>query len=167
MSILFRSFVTMETFMVSLKIFSLFDDGSLTHMITDFVVFWGLIGIEQREQGYSANQSGQVIKAYYTLLDPLSRARYLLTLNGVSIDEEGTIHDPPLLLEIMELREEIEETADPTKLQEIKEKNSIKLQDCQKALRTAFGNGDLVGAIPLVRKMTYYDKISEEITRKL
>ncbi|CAK9262817.1 unnamed protein product [Sphagnum jensenii] len=121
----------------------------------------------QREQGYSADQSGQVIKAYYTLLDPLSRARYLLTLNGVSIDEEGTIHDPPLLLEIMELREEIEETADPTKLQEIKEKNSIKLQDCEKALSTAFGNGDLAGAIPLVRKMTYYDKISEEITRKL
>jgi hypothetical protein len=45
--------------------------------------------------------------------------------------------------------------------------NSIKLQDCEKALRTAFGNGDLAGAIPLVRKMTYYDKISEEITRKL
>jgi molecular chaperone HscB len=67
----------------------------------------------------------------------------------------------------MELREEIEETADPTKLQEIKEKNSIKLQDCEKALSTAFGNGDLAGAIPLVRKMTYYDKISEEITRKL
>jgi hypothetical protein len=67
--------------MVSLKIFSLFDDGSLTHMITDFVVFWGLIGIEQREQGYSANQSGQVIKAYYTLLDPLSRARYLVSLS--------------------------------------------------------------------------------------
>jgi molecular chaperone HscB len=90
-----------------------------------------------------------------------------LTLNGVSIDEEGTIHDPPLLLEIMELREEIEETADPTKLQELKEKNSIKLQDCEKALSTAFGNGDLAGAIPLVQKMTYYDKISEEITRKL
>jgi hypothetical protein len=45
--------------------------------------------------------------------------------------------------------------------------NSIKLQDCEKALSTAFGNGDLAGAIPLVQKMTYYDKISEEITRKL
>jgi hypothetical protein len=81
MSILFRSFVTMETFMVSLKIFSLFDDGSLTYMIMDFVVFRGLIGIEQREQGYSADQSGQVIKAYYALLDPLSRARYLVSLS--------------------------------------------------------------------------------------
>ncbi|KAG0572155.1 hypothetical protein KC19_VG072900 [Ceratodon purpureus] len=54
----------------------------------------------KREQVYAADQSAQVIKAYYTLLDPLSRAQYMLRLGGVNIDEEGTIHDPALLMEV-------------------------------------------------------------------
>ncbi|XP_024398310.1 iron-sulfur cluster co-chaperone protein HscB homolog isoform X2 [Physcomitrium patens] len=58
-------------------------------------------GKSEREQDYSAEQSAQVIKAYYVLLDPLSRARYMLKLNGVDIDEEVTIHDPALLMEIL------------------------------------------------------------------
>lgn len=45
--------------------------GKLNHMFAD---------LEQREQRYSADQSAQVIKAYYTILEPLSRAQYLVSL---------------------------------------------------------------------------------------
>ena len=38
----------------------------------------GFVWLVQREQGYSADQSAQVIKAYYTLIEPLSRAQYLV-----------------------------------------------------------------------------------------
>ena len=33
----------------------------------------------QREQGYAVDQSTQVIKAYYTLLNPLARAQYMVS----------------------------------------------------------------------------------------
>lgn len=120
----------------------------------------------EREQVYAADQSAQVIKAYYTLLDPLSRAQYLLRLSGVNVDEEGTIHDPALLMEIMELREEVEEATDSDKLVNIKEQNKKKMLECENALKEVFQSGDIMHAVPLVQRMTYYHKIIEEITRK-
>lgn len=43
------------------------------------------VWLVQREQGYSADQSAQVIKAYYTLIEPLSRAQYLVWINIIII----------------------------------------------------------------------------------
>ncbi|KAG0597247.1 hypothetical protein M758_UG323700 [Ceratodon purpureus] len=120
----------------------------------------------EREQVYAADQSAQVITAYYTLLDPLSRAQYMLRLVGVNIDEEGTIHDSALLMEIMELREEVEEATDADKLVKIKEQNKKKMLECENALKEVFLTGDIVHAVPLLHCMTYYQKIIEEITRK-
>jgi len=87
-------------------------------------------------------------------------------LNGVNVDEEGTIHDPALLMEIMELREEVEAATDAHKLIKIKEENKKKMLECENALKAVFQSGDITNAVPLVQRMTYYHKIIEEITRK-
>jgi CHASE3 domain sensor protein len=49
----------METFMVSLKIFSLFDDGSFTHLIMDIVVFWGLMELNRENRGIQQTNQGR------------------------------------------------------------------------------------------------------------
>ncbi|KAJ7570330.1 hypothetical protein O6H91_01G115600 [Diphasiastrum complanatum] len=77
-----------------------------------------LFGLKsEREREYSAEQSAQVIKAYHTLLPPLSRATYMLHIQGIDVEEEGTVEDVDLLMEIMEMQEAVEATTDVAKLQ--------------------------------------------------
>lgn len=54
----------------------------------------------QKEREYAAEQSARVIDAYRTLSKPLSRAIYIMRLQGVDVDEEQTISDPELLAEV-------------------------------------------------------------------
>ncbi|KAI9160498.1 hypothetical protein LWI28_008699 [Acer negundo] len=71
------------------------------------------------ERDYAAEQSARVIEAYRTLTNPLSRAIYILKLEGVEVNEEDTVSEPELLTEIMELREAVEDDADSKALNEI------------------------------------------------
>eukprot|EP00262_Sarcandra_glabra_P005713 TRINITY_DN1749_c0_g1_i2.p1 TRINITY_DN1749_c0_g1~~TRINITY_DN1749_c0_g1_i2.p1 ORF type:complete len:235 (+),score=27.06 TRINITY_DN1749_c0_g1_i2:39-743(+) len=91
----------------------------------------------EKERSYAAEQSARVIDAYRTLSKPLSRAMYLLQLEGIHVDEEKTVSDPELLAEIMEIREAVEEANGSQALKEIQ---------CQ--------------------RMTYYQRAIEEIIRK-
>lgn len=57
-----------------------------------------------------------------------SRTAYVLQLErrGVSVPEDGgTISDPQLLMEVMEQREQIEETDDPVVLQTMLQENKV------------------------------------------
>lgn len=49
-------------------------------------------------------------EAYKTLQDPLKRAQYLLSLRGIDVaeDERLKVEDPELLMEVLEVRENIE-----------------------------------------------------------
>jgi hypothetical protein len=44
--------------------------------------------------------------------------------------------------------------------------NKKKMLECENALKEVFQSGDIMHAVPLVQRMTYYHKIIEEITRK-
>ncbi|BBN03027.1 molecular chaperone HscB [Marchantia polymorpha subsp. ruderalis] len=121
----------------------------------------------QKEQGYSADQSSHVIQAYFQLLKPLSRARYLLGLHGIKVDEEGTIDDPALLMEIMEIRESLEDVSDAKELQKLQAQNALRIQDTEKVLEKTFAAGDLKKAVSWVQRLAYYNKVDEEIVRKL
>lgn len=58
--------------------------------------------------------------AYSTLLDPLSRANYLLSFYNISIlDESKTHQDTTFFSKIMELNEEIENSESQTDIQSI------------------------------------------------
>jgi molecular chaperone HscB len=43
------------------------------------------------------------------LKEPLARAQYMLALNGVEVSESESLEDPELLMEVMEVREQMEE----------------------------------------------------------
>ncbi|XP_059668633.1 iron-sulfur cluster co-chaperone protein HscB homolog isoform X2 [Cornus florida] len=73
----------------------------------------------EKERGYAAEQSARVIDAYRTLTNPLSRAIYILKLEGVDVDEEETVSDIELLAEILEIREAVEEATDSQALNKI------------------------------------------------
>ncbi|CAI5530025.1 unnamed protein product, partial [Closterium sp. Naga37s-1] len=79
-------------------------------------------GRSQEERELSAEQAAHVIDAYYTLLRPLSRAKYLLRASGVTAAElsgDSPGRDQQLLMEVMELRETIEDADSPEELKEL------------------------------------------------
>lgn len=64
----------------------------------------------EHERRISLQKAAQINSAFQTLKDPLSRARYLLELRGLSFDvEHTTIRDPEFLEQQIELREEMAE----------------------------------------------------------
>ena len=61
------------------------------------------------ERLQALQQASDVNAAYQTLKDPLSRAEYLLTLQGLDIrDEQQTLQDPEFLMQQLDWREELE-----------------------------------------------------------
>ncbi|XP_044507162.1 iron-sulfur cluster co-chaperone protein HscB homolog isoform X2 [Mangifera indica] len=74
----------------------------------------------EREREYAAEQSARVIEAYHTLRNALSRAIYIMRLEGVDVNEEETLSDPQLLTEIMEIREAVEDATDSQALNQMK-----------------------------------------------
>jgi molecular chaperone HscB len=63
-----------------------------------------------RERRLSVQQAALINEAFQALKSPLSRARYLLGLHGLEInDESNTVMDGAFLMQQMELRESLEE----------------------------------------------------------
>lgn len=67
----------------------------------------------QQEQRIAMQYSTHINDAYHCLKSPLSRAGYLLSLNGLSVDfGSRTISDGDFLMQQMMLREELADIAD-------------------------------------------------------
>jgi molecular chaperone HscB len=121
----------------------------------------------EREKTYAAEQSGRVIDAYRTLSNPLSRAIYLMRLEGVEVDEEQTVSEPELLDEIMEIREAVEEASDAQTLKNIQAQIEEKLKQWSKSFGDAFQRQQYEEAHVCIQRMTYYQRVIEEIVKKL
>lgn len=59
-----------------------------------------------KEQSIAISRSAAVSEAYSTLKDPISRAKYVLAMQGVNLEQES-VQDPQLLMQIMEEQEAI------------------------------------------------------------
>ncbi|KAK9289881.1 hypothetical protein L1049_008042 [Liquidambar formosana] len=121
----------------------------------------------EKERDYAAEQSALVIDAFRTLSKPLPRAIYILKLEGVDVDEEQTVSDPVLLAEIMEIREAVEEAADSQALNRIQSQIQEKLKLWSKSFAKAFQSQKFEEAVTCIQRMTYYERVNEEIVKKL
>ncbi|KAJ4788491.1 hypothetical protein LUZ62_039737 [Rhynchospora pubera] len=121
----------------------------------------------EKEKGFAAEQSARVIDAYRTLKNPLSRALYLLKLEQIHVDEEKTVSDPDLLMEMLEMREAVEEAKDTQSLKEIQSKVKKKLDSWSNSFKEAFNKQDFDSAVNCTQRMKYYERALEEITKKL
>ncbi|XP_020255942.1 iron-sulfur cluster co-chaperone protein HscB, mitochondrial [Asparagus officinalis] len=120
----------------------------------------------EKEKSFAGEQSSRVTDAYRTLGRPLSRALYLLQLEGVHIDEEKTLTDMDLLAEMMDIREAVEEASDSQALKQIESKIRMKLEASSEFFREAFKKRDYDAAIASTERMRYYERAIEEIVKK-
>ena len=143
-----------------------------------------------REREHSADQASLVNRAYATLRDPLSRAKYMLRGRGAGIGEDegmgaGTeggmrggadaLIDGALLMEVMETREAIEEAGlEQDQLRRLMAETVEKEEACIATLAAALdgesageGKEDVQAARRAAVKLTYLARIRKEITERL
>lgn len=117
-----------------------------------------------QERALSQQQATALNEAYEVLRDPLRRAAYLLRLAGraVSVEKTATIEDPALLMEVLEMREALEEAGTADEVAVIAAEAEAGIQDCLAALSSAFAENDLDAAGSLTVRLKYLGRLAEE-----
>ncbi|MGQ7843694.1 Fe-S protein assembly co-chaperone HscB [Granulosicoccus sp. 3-233] len=120
------------------------------------------------ERRWSMQAASHVNEGYQTLKHDLKRAIYLLTLNGVSVDEEtDTQMSPMFLMEQMEYREALEAAeaaADPLeKLDAVRGQLKAGVREQMQNFDQAAGAGNWDEARTTVRQWQFLDKLAREV----
>ena len=117
-----------------------------------------------RERTFSQQQAAAINDAYQTLKDPLMRAVALLHHAGrkIDLDGQGTIADPELLNEAMEMREALAEAESSAQAEHLARRADDDLAAARHALAQAFAAADLDAAEHQVLRLRYLGKLAEE-----
>ncbi|MGO2341752.1 co-chaperone HscB [Vibrio litoralis] len=122
----------------------------------------------ERDRLMSVQKAAEINDAYQTLKFPISRAEYILALQGVDIRaEQQTMSDPMFLMEQMELREEIETIAQSDEpesaLFDFDSKIQTMYQQQLVQLKTQLESEQWDSAADGVRKLKFVNKLRYEI----
>ena len=119
----------------------------------------------REEQREAADRASSITDAYTELRHPHRRASHLLELLGRPLSEadDGALLGPPFLMEIMELREELEASPDEGRLAELRKRNQRQLEELGSELALAFAASQLEDARRLTAELQYLHRIEEEI----
>jgi molecular chaperone HscB len=120
------------------------------------------------EQRMAMQRATLVNEAYRTLNNPLRRARYLLSLHGVDIQEENnTMMPPDFLMAQMEWREaviEAQQARDAAALAQLETRMKLETREFEAQLAVKIDTEkDYAAAAGLVRKLRFMEKLAEEI----
>ena len=120
------------------------------------------------ERDVSASNSTYLNGAYRTLKDPTLRAKYLLKLEGISaLDEKSKTADPALLMEIMDLREQVEEAHSARALRELMKKNREAILAVKKEIAQVYREKAWPRMVALTNRLQYLSKVEYEAREKL
>jgi len=126
------------------------------------------VNSSDQDRRLSVQQASWVNEAYQTLVDPVKRARYLLTLNGLELnDETETTSDMPFLMEQLDLREQLDDCPnqpDPlAACDEIESKLQFRANQLADEFVENFEAGKLEIARMVSRKMQFIHRIQEQL----
>jgi molecular chaperone HscB len=114
------------------------------------------------ERMLSQQQATSLNEAYETLRDPLSRAAYMVGLEGRAAFAEDQGADPALLIESMERREALAEAETAADVDAIAGPAAADARSCVGEISAAFKVGDLDAACRLTMRLKYLRKLDEE-----
>lgn len=125
-------------------------------------------GGSDQEKRLAVQQAAWINEAYQTLQDPVKRARYMLSLKGLDMnDEHETTGDTAFLMEQIELREEMEQCRscqDPLRCcDHITGKLDQRSKEYAAEFQRLYDAGDYEGARQIIKKMQFISRILEQI----
>ena len=120
------------------------------------------------EQRLAMQRATLVNEAYQTLRNPLRRARYLLSLHGVDIQEENnTLMPPDFLMAQLEWREavsEAQQARDAAVLDGLEARLQRETRELESRLALKIDTErNYAAAAELVRKLRFMEKLAEQI----
>ncbi|MGY2576111.1 co-chaperone HscB [Vibrio sp. C8] len=124
----------------------------------------------ERDRLMSVQKTAEINDANQTLKSPISRAEYLLSLNGVELrGEQQTLQDPMFLMEQMELREELEAITDNSDAESALFDFDSKVEKMYKQhliqVEQELNSEQWSTAADTVRKLKFIAKLKNEIER--
>ena len=89
----------------------------------------------------------------------------MLSLRGINVveDETARVEDPELLMEVLEMREDIEAAGEEADLVPIKEPNDVKINASVKVIEDAFMADNMIAAKEEAIKLRYWINIKESL----
>ncbi|MDC5847707.1 co-chaperone HscB [Vibrio europaeus] len=122
----------------------------------------------ERDRLMAVQKAAEINDAYQVLKNPISRAEYILSENGVDIrGEQQTMQDPMFLMEQMELREELEDISSSSDAEDALFDFEGKVSKMFKQQLTAteqdLNQTDWQQAADRVRKLKFIAKLQNEI----
>ena len=126
------------------------------------------VNASEQDKRLSVQQAAWVNEAYQTLSNPVKRARYLLQLGGLELnDETETTSDTTFLMEQLELREQLDDChnqEDPlAACDQIEAKLKLRAQQLAGDFVENFEAGKLEVARLISRKMQFIHRIQEQL----
>lgn len=117
-----------------------------------------------KEKMLSMQQATCLNEAYEALKDPLTRADYLVHLQGAGVLTEGCdlVNDTALLMESMEMREALAEAETMEAINAIIKRARTDIKECIDDLSGVFAKGDLEQACHLTTRLKYLRKLLDE-----
>jgi molecular chaperone HscB len=124
--------------------------------------------LSEAERRLSMQWATRVNEGYLTLRNPLNRARYLLSLQGVDTQEESNTSMPTdFLMQQMEWREALEEamqTKNADALEALEQRVQHEVRFLQQQLAVDIDDThDYAAASGIVRKLKFLERLAEEI----
>ncbi|XP_050549164.1 iron-sulfur cluster co-chaperone protein HscB isoform X2 [Daktulosphaira vitifoliae] len=120
----------------------------------------------KEEKKMSENFSSILNKAYGTLINPLQRGLYMLSLHGLNIEENPVTFEKSFLINIMEWNEQIEEANSKLSLEKLQIDVRDILDNTYKELSIAFINKDFNQAKILLSRAKYFVSMLNTIKEK-
>lgn len=120
----------------------------------------------EAEREAAAARAAEVTDAYTILSRPHKRAAHMLELNGSPLTEENegaALLGPDFLMYIMEVREELDESPQPSRVAEILAEVATREGGVCDELAAAFGANDTKSARALTGQLQYLHRVREEI----
>ena len=127
----------------------------------------------EAERAAAADRAAAITDAYSVLCRPYQRATHLLELLGAPLTEEdGTsggaaLLGPEFLMEVMELREELEARPAAPRLLELRDQNRGEAERLGADLAAAFAAAELDEARQLAAQLQYVQRVADEISEQL
>ncbi|CDH00232.1 co-chaperone HscB [Xenorhabdus bovienii] len=122
----------------------------------------------EREKAQALQQASIINDALYTLIHPLKRAEYMLSLQGFNLSgEQHTMQDTAFLMQQLELREEldaIEHSAEPEiALADFSSRLSKMIKTRSEQMEQQLDAAQWPIAADTVRKLRFLDKLQQQV----